>query len=61
MIRITLITLVCAFSVSTAQASTECVTRKSGSYTITSCSSNKTSSSRCVSYMSGSVRKTYCR
>ena len=39
----------------------ECTTRKSGSVTITSCSSSKGPSTTCRSYMSGSVRKTSCR
>ena len=49
-----------------AQASTDCVTRKSGSTTITSCSSwssnaNNAHSTRCASYMSGNVRKHLAR
>ena len=35
-------------------------TRKSGSVAITSCSDSKGGSTRCRSYMSGSVRKTNC-
>jgi hypothetical protein len=46
-------------AVSTANAY-DCVTRKSGSVTITSCGSGKTYS-QCRSYMSGSVVKTSCR
>lgn len=46
---------------SLAQAATECTTRKSGSVTITSCSSSKNQpATTCRSYMSGSVRKTTC-
>ena len=46
-----------------AEAATNCTTRKSGSYTKTSCSSSghNARSSHCTSYMSGSVRKTSCR
>jgi hypothetical protein len=43
-----------------ASAGTDCVTRKSGSVTITSCGSGKTYS-QCRSYRSGSVIKTSCR
>ena len=43
-------------------AGTDCVTRKSGSVTITTCSdSNPSSYSQCRSYRSGSVTKTSCR
>ena len=44
-----------------AFAGTSCTSRKSGSYTKTSCSSSHGGSSHCTSYMSGSVHKTYCR
>ena len=45
-----------------AHAGTECSTRKSGSVTITSCSSSKHQpSTTCRSYRSGSVVKTTCR
>jgi hypothetical protein len=46
----------------TAQAGTSCTTRKSGSTTITSCSSSGhgNTSSTCRSYRSGSVVKTSC-
>jgi hypothetical protein len=40
-----------------AQAGYDCVTRKSGSTTITTCGSGKTYS-RCRSYRSGSITKT---
>lgn len=44
-----------------AEAGTTCTTRKSGSVTITSCSSSgRAPSTTCRSYMSGSVRKTSC-
>ena len=44
-----------------AEAGTSCTTRKSGSVTITSCSSSKYQpSSTCRSYRSGSVVKTSC-
>ena len=44
-----------------ANASSTCTTRKSGSYTKTSCSDSHGRSTHCTSYMSGSVRKTSCR
>jgi hypothetical protein len=43
-----------------AAAAGDCVTRQSGSVTITSCGSGS-SYSRCTSYRSGSVVKTSCR
>ncbi|MBO4228369.1 hypothetical protein [Bradyrhizobium neotropicale] len=46
--------------VSVAQAGTDCVTRKSGSVSVTTCGSGK-SFSQCRSYRSGSVIKTSCR
>lgn len=49
------------FVILPAAAATNCQTRKSGSITITSCSDSKGGSMICRSYMSGSVRKTFCR
>jgi hypothetical protein len=54
----TLATLVILTGV--ADAGYDCVTRKSGSTTITSCGSGQTYS-QCRSYRSGSVTKTSCR
>ena len=44
-----------------AEAGYSCTSRKSGSYTISSCSGSHGGSSHCTSYWSGHVRKTYCR
>ena len=46
-----------------AEAGYSCTSRKSGSYTKTSCSSSghNARSTHCTSYWSGSVRKTSCR
>ena len=44
-----------------ARPGTECITRKSGSVTITTCSHGNGSFSQCRSYYSGSVLKTSCR
>ena len=55
-----LIILVTVLVPALAQA-TECTTRKSGSVTITSCSSSKGQpATTCRSYRSGSVVKTTC-
>ena len=56
------IAIVAMFTAS-ATAGTSCTTRKSGSETITSCSSSGhgNTSSQCRSYKSGSVVKTNCR
>ncbi len=43
-----------------AEAGSSCSSRKSGSYTKTSCSHSGGRSSHCTSYMSGHTRKTYC-
>ena len=43
-----------------AEAGYSCTSRKSGSYTKTSCSGSHGRSSHCTSYWSGPVRKTYC-
>lgn len=58
--RITIVATAILMLCTAAQASTTCTTRKSGSVTITSCSSPKASATVCRSYMSGSVRKTTC-
>ena len=43
-------------------AGTVCTTRKSGSVTIETCTNTQAKQfMQCRSYMSGSVRKTYCR
>ena len=56
------VTFLFATFTTAANAGTDCTTRKSGSVTITTCSSSKhTSFSQCRSYMSGRVRKTSCR
>lgn len=46
--------------VPTLASAADCVTRKSGSVTVTTCGSGS-SFSQCRSYMSGSVVKTSCR
>ena len=63
MIKTSALALVAAVLTSTvATAGTDCTTRKSGSVTITTCSSGKGNAfSQCRSYMSGKVRKTSCR
>jgi hypothetical protein len=59
MVRVLLI--VALLLPSLAEASTSCTTRKSGSTTITHCSSSgRVPSQTCRSYKSGSVIKTSC-
>lgn len=59
---IAIATLLALLAPDLAAAGTSCTTRKSGSVTITSCSSSGSNgrSTTCRSYMSGSVRKTSC-
>ena len=60
--RLTALILAFVALASTADARTDCTTRKSGSVTITSCSGSEgAASTTCRSYMCGSVRKTSCR
>jgi hypothetical protein len=54
--------LTCILLPTLAAAGTSCQTRKSGSVTITACSTaGRAGSMTCRSYMAGSVRKSYCR
>jgi hypothetical protein len=55
--------LVLLIGLSSAEASTTCTTRKSGSVTITSCSDSGHNSNyrQCRSYKSGNTIKTSCR
>jgi hypothetical protein len=60
MLKIALATLILLLP-TLAEAGTSCSTRKSGSTTITSCSSSgQRGSTTCRSYYSGSTKKTYC-
>ena len=43
-----------------AEAGYSCTSRKSGSYTKTSCSGSHGRSTHCTSYMFGSTRRTSC-
>jgi hypothetical protein len=43
-----------------AEAGYSCTSRKSGSYTKTSCSGSHGRSTHCTAYMSGSTRRTSC-
>jgi hypothetical protein len=58
---VTALALLCLAQIS-AEASTSCVTRKSGSTTITSCSDSgyRSNYRQCRSYRSGSTVKTSC-
>ena len=55
-----LIVIALALVTTAADASYDCVTRRSGSTTITTCGSGKTFS-QCRSYYSGRTLKTSCR
>lgn len=53
--------LACILLPQLAAAGTSCQTRKSGSYTITACTTGRLGTLVCRSYMSGSYRKTSCQ
>ena len=64
--RVTLLLVTIMLLAQSADASTDCITRWSGSVKITTCSHSSSRghvrfNTHCRSYKSGSVTKTYCR
>jgi len=66
LLRVVVLLAAIVLLASSASASTDCTTRKSGSVTIVTCSHSPSRgrvqfNTHCRSYKSGSVTKTYCR